>query len=210
MKKIVVLFVIAFAWAGMHAQGFGVEAGLNMGSLKWDEGDGVLNYSGKMGLNLGVFYEYEVGDNMYLHGGIAYSQYGGKYNKGRTTSYFNLNYIDLPFMFKYGFDVSDFRAYITAGPVVSMALSGKFYREWDGEEEAGSGDILFTNSLDRDHFDKFQMKKTNMSFRIGGGISFDKIDVGLYYSAGLSNLALFEDESIKTGLMSLLIGYRFM
>ncbi len=209
MKKIVALFVIAFAWAGMHAQGFGVEAGLNFGSMKYESGSITMKFKSHMGFYAGVNYEYEVGENMYLHGGLAFSQYGGKYSKDGLSLTMTMNYIDIPFMFKYGFDLSDnIRGFAIGGLSIGMGLGGKEVASYDGDSD--SADIIFTGTYDNNNSDKVQFKPLNMGLRFGAGLSFGQFEGGLYYTTGVSDISLDNDVATKTSLFSLILGYRFM
>ena len=205
MKKIVALFVMAFAWAGMHAQGFGVEAGLNFGSITESYSSHEYKYTGKTGLYVGLNYEYEVGENMYLHMGLAYSQYGGKYTEEDGWEEIKLNYLDIPFMFKYGFGLSDeIKAFAIGGPVFSMGLSGTYSGGYEDESE--SVDIKFDGEKGTDGA---HLKSLNTGFRLGAGINYGNFEGGLYYTMGLSDISPYDD-TMKTSLFSIILGYRFM
>ena len=216
MKKVIVLLIMALAWSGMNAQGFGINVGLNNGSLTrkfvFEETKISQKYSGKWGLMLGAFYDAELTENAYARLGLNFSQYGGKYtDKDGYTDIFSLNYLEFPVLFKYSFEISDnIYAFGIGGPVLGIGLSGKYTYIEDNTSAENS--IIFTNTYNNNKDEVLQFKKTNLGFRLGGGFNFNQYEFGLYYTMGLSNITPIkvDEYSKKTGLFSIVFAYRFM
>lgn len=199
MRKFIVLLALMLGAGYVQAQGFGIDAGVNFGSMTKSYGSDLYKFKNHIGIYLGANYEYEISDNMFLHGGLAFSQYGGTSTHEGYWDKIKLNYLELPLMFKYAFDMSDqMKGFAIAGPVFAMGLSGV----WIGgyEDESDSENIKFDGTSG--------LKPMNTSLRLGGGINFNNFEAGLYYTAGLSDIDP-DVATLKTSLFSIILGYRF-
>ncbi len=202
MRKFIVLLALMLGGGYVQAQGFGLEAGINFGSMTESYGSDLYKFKNHIGIYLGANYEYEISDNMFLHGGLAISQYGGTYTDEDFWTKIKLNYLELPLMFKYAFDMSDqMKGFVIAGPVFAMGLSGTLSGGYDDNFDTEK--VKFDGTSGMGHF-----KPMNNSFRVGGGLNFNNFEGGVYYSMGLSDIAP-DVTTIKSSLFSIILGYRF-
>ena len=219
MKKVLILALAIVYGIVSYGQGFGVQVGLNMGSYTESyviESVTVSqSYKGKIGLYLGINYDLEIKDNMYVSIGGALSQYGGKYVDEDNDVYeLTINYLEFPMLFKYGFELSDgMNLFLNAGPVMGLAIGGK--EEVTYDNKSYKWDIGITNKVTEDDLQnemdiyKTFIKRTNLSLRLGGGLNFNKFELGIFYTAGLSNISPWKNGKAKTGLFSVVAGMRF-
>jgi len=202
MKKLFFAVVITvFTMTSVNAQQFGVKAGLNIASLSMsgsDSNSSLEKYATqRLGLNIGVFAEFEITDEFSFQPELVYSMQGKKYVNGDDEFNFNFDYLNLPLMGKYY--VTD-EINIQLGPQIGFLMNA--------EEETVSGG----NSDSRD------VKKdlNNIDFGLNFGAGY-KMDNGFFFDArynlGLSDLADDRDSNdngrTKNGVINFSIGYIF-
>lgn len=184
MKKIMLTALVAvIVVVQVNAQvAFGAKAGLNVANLSGD----IIDTEALVGFHVGVFAEVELSENFIFQPELIYSSQGAKFSEGDISMDFELNYINLPIMFKYG--VAD-GFYLEAGPQIGFLTSAK---------------VLGVDIKD---------EVESIDFGVNLGLSYDiseKFFGGARYNIGLSRISKdTEDESVKNSVLSFSVGYRF-
>ena len=183
MKKVILVAVIAiFSLVGVNAQtSFGAKAGLNSATLIGD----VDGNKSLIGFNAGVFAEIPLADSFYLQPELLYSTQG-------TDDYLNLkdklnlDYINLPIMFKY--DVAN-RFYLEAGPQIGFLVSA----ERDGVDVK----------------DIFESTDFGANFGLSYGFT-ENLFAQARYNIGLSDIDKSElNDKVSNAALSFSLGYKF-
>lgn len=174
---------------------FGAKLGMNVANKK-DSGDGLsLNGTSKVGLNLGVFAELQLSDQLSVQPELNFSQMGSKISDGADSYKFNFNTIAIPVLAKY--KIADLA--LIAGPQLSFVASAK-------EVWSISGMGSETTDVKGDY------KGTEFSAIFGAEYSFaDKFVAGARYQAGLTDINKVAEPGFKTtgSAFTLSIGYKF-
>ena len=185
MKKIVLVAVIAIiSLVSVNAQtSFGVKGGVNSATLNGDiEGNKSL-----IGFNAGLFAEIALADSFYIQPELIYSTQGtDDYQQLLSKTKLNLDYINLPIMFKY--DVAN-RFYLEAGPQVGFLVSAK-----------------------RDDVDvKDLFEKTDFGANFGLSYGFtENVFAQARYNIGLSDIYKNEGtDKVSNAVLSFSLGYKF-
>ena len=173
MKKIVLLLLLSFFFAGTYAQ-FGIKVGANTTTLKIT-GDMLDNVKdANWGFNAGVFYRLKIA-MLYLQPEAYFSTVGGNFKYGDDPANmelydFNLNRIDIPLIV--GVKLGPIR--VLAAPVAFFTISSK-------------------SSLT--DFDE-AMKGTTWGYQLGLGIDlFKKLTFDARYEGSISDFT----ESVEIG-----------
>ncbi|MDP3946883.1 MAG: porin family protein [Lutibacter sp.] len=186
MKKILLVAVIALiSMVSVNAQtSFGAKAGLNVANLSGDISDN----KSLIGFNVGVFAEITLADSFYLQPELLYSTQGATFDESSLdfSADLNLNYINIPIMFKY--DVAN-RFYLEAGPQV--------------------GFLVMAEVLDQDVKDEFESIDFGANFGLSYGFT-EKLFAQARYNIGLTNIAKDNgDDKISNAVLSFSLGYKF-
>lgn len=103
---------------------FGAKGGFNMYTFR----DGnKTNYGARAGFHVGALAHIHLTDQFGLQPEVVFSTQGAGYTETNTSSNYSLNYVNVPVLFQYMFDMG-FR--IQAGPQLGILLSAK--SETDG------------------------------------------------------------------------------
>lgn len=129
---------------------------------------------------------------------MLYVNRGAEYGVAGITVEEDLNYIDIPVLFKYK-PLEILNVY--AGPQASFFLNGKY--------EYGNEGVGFD---DRDDFEKL-----DYGFVVGAGLEFGALFVDARYSLGLNNSlkdreigdVVLEDEDAKNNGVQVSVGFLF-
>lgn len=118
MKKLFLSAVAVFAFGITNAQdmNFGVKAGVNMASVKFDSPGGSVSESGT-GFFVGGLAEFSIGEKMKLQPELLYQMLSIDAGGGDV----DVSYINVPVIFKYY--VTDEIA-VNAGPAIQYFLDG--------------------------------------------------------------------------------------
>jgi len=218
MKKTVFFIAITLFTLNGFAQGFGVNLGYNMANMKlyydgkpYSEEDDMFKYQKSLGsLGIGVNYDYELSENLYVAGGLNYVQRGFKisHSEGNNSVEIKtkINYLDIPVMLKYNFEIGDeMYLYGKFGPSIGLTLGGSLVTKVTYEGSTGTDkDILeFGNDKDKDNF-----KSGDFGLNFGVGVLYNNIEVGINYYSGMKNIGLGEKQDYKHRVVSLMVGYR--
>ena len=135
----------------------------------------------KIGFQVGAFAEFKISEKFAIQPEVMYSALGAKDDADNL----NMNFIVIPVMAKYF--VSE-KFSLEAGPQVALLMSAKY------------GDV--------DVKDAF--KSTDFGLNLGAGYDVsEKMNVGLRYSMGMSNISEDDTFDIKTSNIALTLGYKF-
>ncbi len=191
MKK---LLLFAFAAsvttiAGAQIQ-FGAKAGLNLANLSISPKSSDYSLNMKPDFNAGVLVSIPLFSKFSLQPEIMYSAQGSKLKSTDESGTYNMNYINVPVLFKYK-DASGFFAEI--GPQLGILTSAK----------AKSG----SESQDL----KDELKSTDFSGVVGiGYLSRLNLGIDARYNLGLSNIVKeSSDGKLKNGVIQVGVFYMF-
>ena len=183
MKKLLLsAIIVMITIISASAQSFGAKAGLNIANVSGD----VENNKALLGLNIGVFAEFELSDGIFLQPEVLYSAQGFKAKEEGVTVDFDMEYLNIPVMFK--FEVAD-DFNLEAGPQIGFLLSAK---------------LLGVDFKD-------EMESVDFGANLGFSYDFtENLFVGARYNIGFTNIAKDSgDDSIKNSVFSISAGYKF-
>lgn len=190
MKNIVLVALILVLGAGfLSAQTmYGARLGVNFAN--WGADD-IEDNEAKIGFHLGGMMQRQMNENvifqpelLYTMKGVKFSYedeyyYDGYYYEYEVNQTVSMNYIEVPMLFKYNMQMSNFMLQPYIGPSVGLLMSAKIKTEVDmeGEEESETTDI----------------KDDCTSLELGAHLGVDavlneKYVFGLRYNYGLSNI----------------------
>jgi hypothetical protein len=227
MKKpaLFILFVLALLSNEAVAQTqpqFGVRVGGNLAQLRGeDNAFGKDATDRKLGFTVGAYALFPITNHIGIQPELLYTQKGGSVDEaflddeleGTFKSDFNLNYLEVPVLVKYGFNTrSRVVPSVYAGPYMAYGINRSIGFEVSGED----GDLDFEIDAD-DAFER-------MDYGAVFGVDFDyrlrrnTATIGLRYNLGLANVFkddafLIEDEELgnlkaRTQEISLVLGVR--
>jgi len=201
MKKIfaaiVAVLFAAPSFAQMGSGGFslnesttyyGLRMGLNVSTITGD----LIDLDSKAGMTLGGVIGLRVSDStpIFVESGLYYSARGAKD--------FNLNYLEIPVLIKYGIQATDEIAILPyIGPYFSYGIGGKY--------KAGGAKRSSYNWVNH----------ADMGFKLGCGAEFNKLYAELGYQFGVMNIAQDDvtynpaDEAAHTGNFFINVGINF-
>jgi len=170
---------------------YGVKGGFNLASEMASDGRNSAQTNPRVGIHAGCFMRLPIRGKFDFQPELIYSMQGGRYKVEGYTYTDKLDYINLPFIFK--FYVWRRRLSIDFGPQLGYMISAKVSRGGDS-----------VNFYDFDEVRKFDAS-------LALGLSFqltDEIDLGLRSIAGLINI--FKADYYYTNSTSQLsIAFRF-
>jgi len=200
------LTVAPMATAVAQAPQFGIEAGVSMAKLTGDVTDDLESNTTFL---VGGFADFQRGD-LTIQPGVYFTRKGMKFSESGAELKNNLDYLQIPVLFKYGAPVgTSSRFYIGAGPAVAFQLGCKF---------VGSGAGI-SASVDCEEFNDEDGGLTTKSTEFSGigvaGIEFGKFAVGLRADIGFTNVYgasvgdIDLDGDLKTQTLSLVGSIKF-
>lgn len=202
MKKtvslIAILLIVALS-TQTYAQ-ITLKAGLNMANVSSKYGgESDDDSKSKMGFHVGATLDLPLPGPLSLETGALISTKGQKYDEDGYKSSANIMYLDIPIHAKLSFGLGGIKAFAFAGPYIGMGLSGKYKWELDGE----SGDESLEFGSDEEESD---LKRIDYGLDVGAGVQFGKIQVGVTYGLGLSNLTPGGDSDNFSKNRNIMIG----
>lgn len=172
--------------------------GFNISGISVPTGTSSENYSSKFGFGIGAVVDRPLNDQFILHLEPMFLQKGATIKTSSYTLKFKVNYIELPIMIKYAFQInSSLVPYAMAGPSIGLLTSAKYEDEsGDTQDEKDN-----TNSFD-------------FGLGLGGGVSYPYGNMTFFaetrYVLGLANINAEADESkVKNRGLLVILGVTF-
>ena len=165
---------------------FGIKGGLNYSTFNNVDG---VEY--KPGLLVGAFVDFNIpATPMSIQPEILYSQYGA--NIEDSDASFNVNYLQVPVLIKFGFPTPGVKPNVYFGPYMGFNIKSEIKND--------------DASLNLDD----QTEDTDFGVIVGAGVDVSKFRVGLRYTAGLTAAAKENfSEDAKNGGIALTLGIAF-
>jgi hypothetical protein len=192
------LFVPTTASSQFNAVGFrlGVGVATQGGGFQ----DLVKEVGGKTesrtGLVAGAYVNYGLASTegrVSFQGGLGLAQKGVRIpsDGGLVPRTLDITYLDIPILAKASFGSGQFRPYVVAGPVLSLKLSASATRD---EQDIDVDD---------------ELKGTDFSVALGGGVQRERIGIEVRYVLGLSDITESSDpdESAKNRIWEIVGTY---
>ena len=164
---------------------FGVRAGANLSTLNT-----VLELNHKISFNAGVSYECLLTNKapLYLESGLYFSDKGYKntyvwedYNEIETLKA-SLNYLQIPLMLNYKFNISkSFAIYPSVGFYYAFAVAGteEYTYEYDGDSDSEFYKIFEDGGGD------YEYKRSDFGYRLSLSFALKRVVLGVGYEGGL-------------------------
>lgn len=173
---------------------YGLRLGLNVSTLTGD----IEDAGSKAGFNFGGVVGVRLTDAtpLYLESGLYFRQFGSKKDKNEV----NLNYLELPILIKYGFQVTDEISVLPyLGPSFSLGLGGKIKEEGVGSYAS---------------FKSGRYSRPDVGMRIGCGAEYNMIYLEMGYQFGIANIADWkenatDDATVHNGAFFVNVGVNF-
>jgi hypothetical protein len=165
---------------------FGVKGGLNYSTF--NDTDGV-EY--KTGFLIGGYANFKIPMSpVSVQPEILFAQYGADVES--SDARFVVNYIQVPVLLKFGFDVPAANPNVYFGPYMNFNTKA--------EIENNDGALNLEDNV----------KDTEFGVIVGAGVDISKLRLGLRYTAGLTNVANDNfNDSAKNGAIALTVGIAF-
>lgn len=208
MKKILVAIVAVLFAAPSFAQyssgGFtlsestvyyGARVGLNVSTLTGDE---TSDAKAKAGMNLGGVIGLRVSDStpIFLESGVYFTMCGAK---GKGKDKVDLNYLEIPVLFKYGVQATDDIAVLPyLGPTFRFGVGGSM------KQDDGTG-----NTVTRTSFKSDRYSRPDVGMKIGCGVEYTKLYLEMGYQFGITNIYDSDDISQHNGAFFVNFGVNF-
>lgn len=192
MKKllsVICMVVLAGTFAKAQDVSFGARGGLNFANISEKASNGATagSYSMRTSILLGGYATIMFNDNMGLQPELFYSGYGAKESNPAGDITLKLGYLSLPVFFRYNFNE---QWHLLAGPQLGILMSAK------AVQGGNSQDV------------KSNVNSSDFGLTVGVGADFDKINVGVRYNAGFSNLSKSSNFTDKNNAFQLVVGYK--
>lgn len=207
MKKLILTtIVLCFATITMSAQiRFGVKAGTNLSNLYVSGNNQGINadqYKARVSYHFGGMMEYSLSDIFAIEPELMYTNGGANLKKensfGMSDGHITLNSVQLPVNLKASFGLGDKKIFVYGGPYLSYNMYGKAKGKINGKAEDTE---IFSKGSD--------MKRWDYGVGIGVGIEINKLVLSLNNQIGLADINGAEGSKMKSGNISLSIGYFF-
>ena len=190
----------------------GIKGGLNLSKLDYKDDLQGYDFTFRQGMNLGLFTEYNLSNDLLIYAEAIYSMRGTEYGLEEFTLggitvpahkfIQKLDYLEIPLMIRYNFLLdSKLTPNVFLGPVASFLLNEKIELI---EEDISKGEVGQED----------QIKSTEFGIILGIGADYSlpsgKIVFDIRYHYGLTNVNNVEQGSkINSSTISFNIGYGF-
>lgn len=180
----------------VFTQKFGLKAGVSETKLLNKDFD--VNYSDEfksaVGFLVGATVEFPIKDWVAIESGVQMSLKGYKSEYFAKTRW-SLYYLEIPVAAKGYYHFSNFGVYGVFGPYLGLGLTGKArtkYTDMQGQTTKHVEDVKWGSDSEND-----DLKRIDIGLTIGGGVSFNRIQIGLFYSPGLANISPDTDNGLQ-------------
>jgi hypothetical protein len=212
MKKVLMSIVAVLFAANSFAQtnsgGFslsestvyyGARIGMNISTIT---GDGTSDFKSKAGLTLGGVLGLRISDAtpLFLESGLYFTQYGANAKDGLDDkSYININYLEIPVLIKYGFQVTDEISVLPyLGPTIALGITAKGkYPDTTGGYSTETG------------FKDNNLNRANVGIKVGCGAEYNMLYLELAYQLGVANISKADDLTAHGHAITLNFGVNF-
>jgi hypothetical protein len=209
MKKILLMLCCGLAASSAFAQKttFGIKGGVNFASLSSSSSstEGSYTTGTLTSFSVGVFADFKTESALSIQPAILYTGKGAKESGNISgTSYnvkANINYLQVPVNFLYNAPSRAGKFFVGAGPYAAFGLSAKVKASSGGQTE--SQDVEFGDGDD-------QYKRIDAGVTALVGFKFTQgALVSLNYDLGFTNISNQADNSTKTRVFGVSVGYAF-
>jgi len=155
----------------------------------------------KTGLNVGIAAGFGLTPRapLFLETGLYYTEKGGKNTKNGYDFKYNLNYLEVPFVLKYVYNIDrTFSLQPFFGGYLAGGVGGKIKNFNDREAYSSFGD----------KYDA-AFKRFDGGLRMGVGVGIDMFYADLTYDLGLANVGQDDFDETKTSTLMLNVGVNF-
>ncbi len=208
MKKLTALLISCFLIVGLtttaQAQSpisFGLKGGLNIADVTGSD----MDTSTRTGLTGGLALHLNLPAlPVGIESGLFYSQKGTVVSFtdpdfGSIDGTFKLDYLEIPVLAKLGLGAGPINPHLLAGPYLGFNLNA----EVEGEESGFS----FSEDISDD------VNSTDFGLMFGAGLDFNlgvtALSAQARYSLGLTDIFEDDDEGLKHGVFSVVVGINF-
>lgn len=152
------------------------------------------------GLNAGFVMGYGLSDRtpLFMEGGLFYTEKGGKNDNNLFDYEYNLNYLEVPLVMKYIYELdNDITIQPLLGVYMACGIGGKIkdYNRRDAYCSFSGSDDAF--------------KRLDAGLRFGIGIGFDMFYADISYDLGLANISHDNFDECHTSAWMINIGVNF-
>lgn len=194
MKKILLTALVAVCAITANAQDkkfrFGVKAGLNIADQKFEQ-EAEINQKSKLGFHIGGVAEFAFTEHLSLQPEVLFSMQGTTFEDAGDKLDLNVNYINVPVLFKYN-NLGLKGLGIGIGPQIGFMVSAKAD---DGEDKEDAKDLYKSTDF---------AAVANLEYELPIGLFFQA-----RYNYGFSNINDLGDNKIQNRVFQLSAGYKF-
>ena len=211
IRKITIVLLILVSVSALSQEKFryGVKGGVNISTIKRTNGFGFINYSPRVGYNIGAFGEYFLNEKISLQTELIYSLQGAKFEEiefresADSPAIVNSDlgvkedYLLIPFLVKY--NIKGFNFF--TGPQLGILISS----ETKNINLFNEGSVVSTSKNDAG---------SSIDFALAFGLGYN-FEIGLFldarYNLGLSNTIDADDATVKekSRVFQFSLGYKF-
>jgi hypothetical protein len=207
MKKMRSTFVVAMLAVAVSASAqlnFGVKGGMTMSNYYGDE---LSDKNVKIGFNVGLLADFEIGYNSAVQTGLLFltkgSQYKGSFGSISGEVTVNPMYLQVPVHYAYKIAVTPgTRVVLHAGPYAAYGVGGKSNVKLsisDKSVESKGVDVFGDNGF----------KPFDAGLGLGVGAELGSFLVDLGWDMGLVNIARSDNATLKNQSAYLSVGFKF-
>jgi hypothetical protein len=199
--------IILLSFTPAQAQMWSVKLGGNLSTLSGDNGvPSTAKKNQLLGWQAGIMYEAPLVKFISLEADLLWNTKGLYYKStiGSTDikNILDLNYVELQVLPKFHFGTESFRFYINAGPYFAYGINNVVTQKYKADDAHISTSI-------RQSFKNAELNAFDLGYKIGLGVEFGAIQVGLNYEGGLLKVYKADNNKTYNGVMSLTLAYRF-
>ncbi|MBQ8657470.1 MAG: outer membrane beta-barrel protein [Prevotella sp.] len=180
-----------------NATYYGLRLGLGLAAVHSDDTQ-LDGGSMQAGLNIGVAAGFQLVPTspVYIEAGLDFVEKGGKGTHDHKKFTYDLNYIELPIVIKYIYDIDgDFSVQPFLGGYLACGVGGKV---------KDYGERASFSSFDDEYFGRF-----DGGLRFGCGGQYDVLYAEIAYDLGLTNISNDTFDSAHNGCLYINVGVNF-
>jgi hypothetical protein len=208
-KYLVLILVLGFSIQA-YSQTYRLKGGVNLSNVLFEDETGDLSnvYNLSMpGFQFGATIENSIFNNLALEYGLLVSLKGFKIDELQDAitvrNKTNLYYLDIPLAFKLklGWNTKS-EWYIATGPLFSVGIGGNYTTvyDWSGSKQAEKEKIKWGDGED-------ELKRFDLGLLFGGGVEFNRWQIGLSYNLGMVNISNAFENTLKNRQWKMSVAY---